>query len=1322
MEASWTPTPGGAMVPLSPEVLSVTGDSWAVPFVTTAREHEECALELGAQQYMKIHDPDVVLGLEHFTLAIKFRRDGRGGNSNTGSGGFHAEPLLTKGRGESDGSSVDMNWGLFICDPDGTPRLCADFEDFSAGQNYPVYASTGDIETGTWHTGVATYDGSSWTLYLDGVQVGSASPGTTPRHDSIQWAAIGTALTSSAQPEGHFVGQVTDARVWDSAFSSDEIGRMASEGYGYVTPVAPVVEYRFCGEANATTVASTGVHMLEGELVNGPTIAVSTITVSADTYATIEVNETYVCPSRINVSNPFGNESHAFDIARDGENVTIRREDGRAWDVDLEVECCKQSHSWAAESAAGGCVVADLGELGTHATVCDPAQWQGYDHQTCGTCSALVNVRDNGGTCADYCAIQGLPCLQAWDDVAGETCSPDSPHLGCDHIFTGTSDGICECAGATEPATVPDGHICPAVVNSTNWLGHCNGTDLDGATLKPDDGETLAGTYCNVGLFIVAPGRTVLVAPGEELRVFAQRIAIQGTLSADGAGSPGGASPTSGSGTGSAGSGTGGGGGGPGECSGNGRGGGGGGYGTVGDPGEGPSASCTASGGALFGETFPRDVFFGAGGGSGGNDNAVGDNPNGGRGGSGGGIIVLHGEERVVVSGTISANGADGQGDGTTNAPIPPDTIDCSPSGSSTVSCWDYSGGGGGGSGGSVLITYADFYVAQSSAEISVRGGFGGNAHTTNSGGDGGEGRFAAMPSASFRIMQEGTTVTAQPMTDHAADAPDRLRFECCELELPSLKSMSWGCDWHEALEFDFDCVVDVPAVEFQLAVRGGERPLLISLDEQPREPWAPNASHGASWSWGTYQGEGNASVIRPDERHRLTLWSGPGAPEIGAVRFADDIGLACRFLAPISPFVIEDTWLGHEVAATRGTAWGPIQFADNDPHSTCIAEGGSLRTRAPAGPTGDVCCAAACGGVCGGSGCSDLPGGSENCCVGNIEDAAQASGLSCAGTGGVPPCLIGDGWEWSSAYVKPWERPAHCPAPAWRHIFRQRQGTYLPVTDWIRYNAGDHSGDFSELDELEDCRGRDDGKLHLKLVFPQMDGPNTNEWKQTTNPVTAGRGGVEGYEPIEISHTGQTWGGLEYNGASSLLDGSVSVSSWWYAIGSTADYSPGGMPGPAVVVSETELYAMCSPPAESEECDPDAVKLCDLESPDTGCGQLEFSYECRVAADVSFELEAIRPHAEAFLHVRLDGGPAELALSDSVDGWRLMLRQTGGNYMSASSWVRHAASGPDADFSVLDELEDCRRMDGKLHMKLFWPELDASQEWKQTVRLMFFF
>ena len=51
-----------------------------------------------------------------------------------------------------------------------------------------------------------------------------------------------------------------------------------------------------------------------------------------------------------------------------------------------------------------------------------------------------------------------------------------------------------------------------------------------------------------------------------------------------------------------------------------------------------------------------------------------------------------------------------------------------------------------------------------------------------------------------------------------------------------------------------------------------------------------------------------------------------------------------------------------------------------------------------------------------------------------------------------------------------------------------------------MRYNAGRHSEDFSELDELESCRLR--GKLHLKLVWPNMAAPNSQEWKQAINPV----------------------------------------------------------------------------------------------------------------------------------------------------------------------------------------------------------------------------
>jgi len=83
---------------------------------------------------------------------------------------------------------------------------------------------------------------------------------------------------------------------------------------------------------------------------------------------------------------------------------------------------------------------------------CQVEQWKGYDGKRCGDCAALVNVRDNGGTCKEFCAIQSLTCADAWDDVQGEQCSPSAPRLGCDHKFTGTTDGICDCVSAAAPA------------------------------------------------------------------------------------------------------------------------------------------------------------------------------------------------------------------------------------------------------------------------------------------------------------------------------------------------------------------------------------------------------------------------------------------------------------------------------------------------------------------------------------------------------------------------------------------------------------------------------------------------------------------------------------------------------------------------------------------------------------------------------------------------------------------------------------------------------------------------------------------------------
>ena len=65
---------------------------------------------------------------------------------------------------------------------------------------------------------------------------------------------------------------------------------------------------------------------------------------------------------------------------------------------------------------------------------------------------------------------------------------------------------------------------------------------------------------------------------------------------------------------------------------------------------------------------------------------------------------------------------------------------------------------------------------------------------------------------------------------------------------------------------------------------------------------------------------------------------------------------------------------------------------------------------------------------------------------------------------------------------------------------------------------------------------------------------------------------GVTGYQAINISLTGNDWGGLRFNNKVCLLDGSADVS-WWYAIGSFADFSGGIPAGDLEIVHEVELY-----------------------------------------------------------------------------------------------------------------------------------------------------
>ncbi len=167
------------------------------------------------------------LGAATFTLETWFKRTGAGVGTSTGSGGITAVPLVTKGRAEAEGSNVDMNYFLGIDATSG--KLAADFEEGSStggtlGLNHPVSGNT-VVTSNVWHHAAATYDGQTWKLYLDGVLDGTLtlSAARPPRSDSIQHAALATAMNSTGVAAGFFQGVLDESRIWNYARTQAEI-------------------------------------------------------------------------------------------------------------------------------------------------------------------------------------------------------------------------------------------------------------------------------------------------------------------------------------------------------------------------------------------------------------------------------------------------------------------------------------------------------------------------------------------------------------------------------------------------------------------------------------------------------------------------------------------------------------------------------------------------------------------------------------------------------------------------------------------------------------------------------------------------------------------------------------------------------------------------------------------------------------------------------------------------------------------------------------------------------------------------------------------
>jgi hypothetical protein len=211
-------------------VNGVGESAWAGPDCETTLTETAHALDFGGTDGYVTFGQAAALGLPEFTVETWFRRDGTGVTANTGTGGFYGVPLVTKGVGEAEGSTVDMNYFLGI---HGTNSVvAADFEEGSGGAspglNHPILGVT-PVQNNTWYHAAVTYDGSSWRLYLNGMLENELYVGQPPQSASIQHAGLATAMNSTGVASGYFDGILDEVRIWNYARTLGEIRTTINE-------------------------------------------------------------------------------------------------------------------------------------------------------------------------------------------------------------------------------------------------------------------------------------------------------------------------------------------------------------------------------------------------------------------------------------------------------------------------------------------------------------------------------------------------------------------------------------------------------------------------------------------------------------------------------------------------------------------------------------------------------------------------------------------------------------------------------------------------------------------------------------------------------------------------------------------------------------------------------------------------------------------------------------------------------------------------------------------------------------------------------------
>ena len=236
----------------------------------TAVAAADTALSLnGSSQYATLGSASDLRSAT-FTIELWFKRTGTGAPTSTGSGGLtNIVPLITKGRAEAENAAADVNYFLGI--DLNTNTLAADFEEGASGANpsanHPVSGSTTIAADGSWHHAAATYDGTDWFLYLDGVQDGTASPGQPANAATNVPTVVGSSLNTGLTPAGYFAGVIDEVRIWNVARSQ---GQIQADKDSEISSGTGLLGAWHLNEGTGSSLADSSTNSISGAAVGGP--------------------------------------------------------------------------------------------------------------------------------------------------------------------------------------------------------------------------------------------------------------------------------------------------------------------------------------------------------------------------------------------------------------------------------------------------------------------------------------------------------------------------------------------------------------------------------------------------------------------------------------------------------------------------------------------------------------------------------------------------------------------------------------------------------------------------------------------------------------------------------------------------------------------------------------------------------------------------------------------------------------------------------------------------------------------------------------------